>query len=92
MGEHVIVVVNSPGHPTATRTTVDTSFVVLLSAAAAAAAALARHGHVLVTGVQDGKCKPPQKTSVCPKCGGDCAYWDQRTFKMAIGVLCCAQC
>jgi hypothetical protein len=32
----------------------------------------------------DGKCVPPQSTKLCPKCSGDCAYWDQSTYKMAM--------
>jgi lysophospholipase L1-like esterase len=32
----------------------------------------------------DGKCLPPQSTKPCPQCGGDCAYWDQSTYKLAM--------
>lgn len=29
-------------------------------------------------------CVPPQSTTPCPECGGDCAYWDQDTYTMAM--------
>eukprot|EP00656_Telonema_subtile_P027144 TRINITY_DN2915_c0_g1_i2.p1 TRINITY_DN2915_c0_g1~~TRINITY_DN2915_c0_g1_i2.p1 ORF type:complete len:228 (-),score=41.50 TRINITY_DN2915_c0_g1_i2:195-878(-) len=35
-------------------------------------------------GRPDGKCVPPQASTPCPACGGDCAYWDQNTFKAAM--------
>merc|ERR1740117_1587312 len=35
-------------------------------------------------GRPDGECLPPRSSTPCPKCSGDCAYWDQSTYTMAM--------